>query len=185
MNHIATSKDALIDASIRLLARDGFSAVNMRQVAQEAGISVGCVYRYFPSKGELVAAAVARIWEGVFHRTACSGPPHDYCACVQQIFDAVQASSQEYPAFFAQHGTGFSAAERPEGRAVMDQYLAHIRRGMLQALLADTGVRADAFCGDFTPEALVDFTFDNLLDLCRRGSSSCGYLLQVLRRLLY
>src|SRR5262249_57961818 len=44
-------------------AADGMGAVQIAPVAERAGTATGTVYRYFPSKTELVAALVAALAE--------------------------------------------------------------------------------------------------------------------------
>jgi len=51
---------ALLDASIRVLEREGMGAFNTNRVAQVAGVSVGSLYQYFANKEALVAGVVER-----------------------------------------------------------------------------------------------------------------------------
>jgi AcrR family transcriptional regulator len=48
--------DAILDATARVLVRRGFAGTNTNVVAEIAGVSVGSLYQYFPSKEALVAA---------------------------------------------------------------------------------------------------------------------------------
>lgn len=65
----ATSDDATvrhISRRSRILeeslsaAADGYDEVNIREVAQRAGVAVGTLYRYFPSKEHLLVSAFGR-----------------------------------------------------------------------------------------------------------------------------
>jgi AcrR family transcriptional regulator len=47
-------RDLIIAAAERAFVRHGFHAATMQQVAEEAGMSAGNLYRYFPSKEALV-----------------------------------------------------------------------------------------------------------------------------------
>jgi AcrR family transcriptional regulator len=47
-------RDHIIAAAERAFVRHGFHAATMQQVAEEAGMSAGNLYRYFPSKEALV-----------------------------------------------------------------------------------------------------------------------------------
>lgn len=49
----------IIRAAAALASRGGVEAVQMRAVAERAGVALGTLYRYFPSKTDLVAAVVA------------------------------------------------------------------------------------------------------------------------------
>jgi AcrR family transcriptional regulator len=52
--------DALIEATARILVRESFDKASTNRVAAEAGVSVGSLYQYFPSKEALVAAVIDR-----------------------------------------------------------------------------------------------------------------------------
>lgn len=57
----ARSRDlvnALMQATARILVRDGWDALTTNRVANEAGVSVGSLYQYFPHKDALVSALV-------------------------------------------------------------------------------------------------------------------------------
>src|SRR5436189_46006 len=55
--------DAILAAACEAAAEGGMAAVQIAPVAARAGIATGTVYRYFPSKTELVAALVAALCE--------------------------------------------------------------------------------------------------------------------------
>ena len=48
--------DAVLDAAIRVLKREGFEALTTNRIAEVAGVSIGSVYQYFPDKGAIFAA---------------------------------------------------------------------------------------------------------------------------------
>jgi len=52
--------DALIEATARILVREGFDAASTNRIAEQAGVSVGSLYQYFPGKEALVAAVIDR-----------------------------------------------------------------------------------------------------------------------------
>lgn len=52
--------DALIEATARILVRDGYDKASTNRIAGLAGVSIGSLYQYFPSKEALVAAVIQR-----------------------------------------------------------------------------------------------------------------------------
>jgi len=52
--------DALIEATARILVREGFDRASTNRIAEVAGVSIGSLYQYFPGKEALVAAVIDR-----------------------------------------------------------------------------------------------------------------------------
>src|SRR5260370_1479146 len=52
--------DALLEASARILVKEGYDRASTNRIAQLAGVSIGSLYQYFPSKEALVAAVIDR-----------------------------------------------------------------------------------------------------------------------------
>jgi AcrR family transcriptional regulator len=56
---LAARHEAIIKAARALASESGLRAVQIAPVAERAGVAAGTVYRYFPSKEDLVAAVVS------------------------------------------------------------------------------------------------------------------------------
>jgi len=52
----AAARDRLYAVAIRLIARRGYEATTLRDIAEEAEVSLGLLYRYFPSKQAVIIA---------------------------------------------------------------------------------------------------------------------------------
>ena len=52
--------DVIIQAMTRVLIKEGYEAASTNRVAREAGVSVGSLYQYFPSKEALVLAVMEK-----------------------------------------------------------------------------------------------------------------------------
>ncbi len=52
--------DALIEATARVLIKEGYDRASTNKIADMAGVSIGSLYQYFPSKEALVAAVIER-----------------------------------------------------------------------------------------------------------------------------
>ncbi|MCV0396268.1 MAG: TetR/AcrR family transcriptional regulator [Rhizobiaceae bacterium] len=53
------------DAATALIARHGYEAVSMRQLAAEVGVQAAALYRYFPTKEELLFSLMKDHMEGL------------------------------------------------------------------------------------------------------------------------
>src|SRR6185436_14291657 len=61
-------KDAILDATDRLLARFGYRKMTVEDIAVEAGIGKGTIYLHFSSKEEVVLSHIDRIVERLQER---------------------------------------------------------------------------------------------------------------------
>jgi AcrR family transcriptional regulator len=52
--------NALVESTIRVLVKEGYDRASTNKIAAVAGVSIGSLYQYFPSKEALVAAVIDR-----------------------------------------------------------------------------------------------------------------------------
>ncbi|HNH47724.1 MAG TPA: helix-turn-helix domain-containing protein, partial [Myxococcota bacterium] len=69
----ARTRSTILQAALSLFEKHGYSATSVEDIAKAAEISLPTLFRYFPSKADLVfaddEASVAR-WEAAFDATA-------------------------------------------------------------------------------------------------------------------
>ena len=70
-------RERILDATIALASAGGFDAVQMRTVAEQAGVALGTLYRYFPSKIHLLVSALGRELERAETATRARPVPGD------------------------------------------------------------------------------------------------------------
>src|SRR5579875_599071 len=88
----------LVEVATRLLQRTGFEVMSMQELAREAGVSVGLIYRYFRSKEDVLAAIVMDVLAEFARRVpermaAAGGDPVEqvaagfraYCEVINEI----------------------------------------------------------------------------------------------------
>lgn len=68
------TRQKVLDAARRVFARDGYVEARMLDVAIEAGLSTGGLYRYFDNKTDLFAAVIADLHEEFYQRSGHTRP---------------------------------------------------------------------------------------------------------------
>ena len=66
------TRDAILEATARVLVKDGFDHASTNRIADVAGVSIGSLYQYFPSKEALVAALAERHMEEMTQELAAA-----------------------------------------------------------------------------------------------------------------
>jgi TetR/AcrR family transcriptional regulator, fatty acid metabolism regulator protein len=59
----ADKRRAILDAAVKVFARQGFHACRVADIADEAGVAYGLVYHYFPSKDEILNTLFLERWQ--------------------------------------------------------------------------------------------------------------------------
>jgi TetR/AcrR family transcriptional repressor of nem operon len=57
------AREAILEATRRKAQAHGYGGLNIRDIAEEAGIKAASIYYHFPGKAELAAAVAKRYWE--------------------------------------------------------------------------------------------------------------------------
>ena len=80
---------AVREAAVNLIARFGYEAMSMRQLAAEVGVQAAALYRYFPTKEELLFTLMREHMEGLTdaweaaRRPVSADPVQRLCAYVE------------------------------------------------------------------------------------------------------
>lgn len=108
----AARRRRVLDATLELAAGGGFDAVQMRDVAAEAGVALGTVYRYFESKERLLLEANLEQVESL--RARLSDRPPSGATAADRVVDVLRRASR-------------TQTRRPEATAAMVRALGSAR----------------------------------------------------------
>ncbi|MBS9374269.1 TetR/AcrR family transcriptional regulator [Rhodococcus sp. B50] len=75
--YVTTSPTRLAAALLEVAARNGLDAASVREVANEAGVSIGAVQHHFPTKDEMLAYSFRTLSDRVLNRLTNVDPDID------------------------------------------------------------------------------------------------------------
>ncbi len=185
MNKSATSKETLLEIARDISYREGISKVSIRRLAAQSGVAIGTVYNYYPSKADLVADIMEDFWRNVFHGSHFDTESGDFLTSVEEIYRRLSVNLTIFEKEFLEDLPAMEKAEREKSRVIEQKYIEHMKAGVLRILEKDERVDETVWTEEFTRENLVDFTFSNMVLALTEGRKTCGYLLLVLKKLLY
>jgi AcrR family transcriptional regulator len=90
------TEERILTAALGLIGRRGVRRLGMREIAEAAGVSRGTLYRYFPSKDHVLAAAAEydaqRFSDGIDEILAAARTPEDrISAFMAYAFDFIRS----------------------------------------------------------------------------------------------
>ena len=88
----AARRERVIAAAVDLASGGGYDAVQMRDVAAQADVALGTLYRYFPSKDHLLIAALAE-QVSTLQRRLAQKPPRGMSAA-ERVVDVLRRASR-------------------------------------------------------------------------------------------
>ena len=188
----------ILDAALRQFRTTGYAAARTEDIAAEAGVSVGTLYNYFETKGDLLLALVTLEVEEVLTqgRAVVAAPPpgvaaalarliggyyeHSLVYLTKEMWRTAMALTIEAPA------TPFSARFTALDRSLTDQVCALLTRlqalGHLRADL-DTAAMGEVVFHNLN-QMFIEFvkrdamTVDDLLSAVGRHNSLLAALMQ-------
>lgn len=95
LNHPINKREAILEASLHLLANKGFHGFSIKQVADHAGVAAGTVYLYFKDREDLILQLHTQISEKVAQVIFAEHDPH------QSLFNQYRQLCQSFWQMFA------------------------------------------------------------------------------------
>lgn len=130
----AATRQRIVEVAAQRFREHGLSGIGLAEIAAEAGITAGAIYRHFGSREEMVAEAIheaARSLDIWMAGSADSG---------QAVGNYLNASHRDQPGIGCPVATLANDMVHADA-ATRDAYTVHVERvlGFLEALLARTG----------------------------------------------
>lgn len=184
MNLAVSSKEDLIKVCKEIVKEQGIQAVSVRSLAKKAGISVGAVYNYFPSKNQLLVETIGSIWGEIFHFAHGNKSFTSFKECLKALLDSITEGKEKYPHFFTEHALVMTYTHEETGKELMGNFWDHLKKNLLETLIADKHLRKNLFNEDLSQEELVEYIFELFLSVMI-SEKSPESLLKLVDNLLY
>lgn len=150
VRRLAAREQAILNAALSLAGEGGMEAVQIAAVAKRANIAAGTVYRYFPSKNDLVSDVIVTVSDremAAIRRAAdaAPGPLSALAACIATFAARTLAERRLAWAVLAEPIEAEADAMRLDFRqSVAAEIEARIRAARTRQLLPELDARAAA-----------------------------------------
>ena len=174
----------ILKESKDIVINNGIGCLNIRDLANKCGISVGSIYNYFPSKSDLMVAVIQSIWQDIFKIENMSYN-ESFAGIINYIFETVSENLKKYPNFFKLHSLMLDNDEKNKGKQYMDNFIKNVEGILLKSIKRDENIRKNCFNEIFTEDIFVHYVFNLLLNLIFEKNSNCEPLLQLIKNCIY
>jgi AcrR family transcriptional regulator len=146
----ADKRQMILDAAVRVFARQGFHTARVSDIADDAGVAYGLVYHYFDSKDEVLDTLFLERWnlllDAIREVDGGDAPPRDKLYAITSfIVDSYRHDPDVMKVIIVE----VTRAANSFGR----KHLAKIREAYdLIGDIVDDGQRAGSFRGEVTPQ---------------------------------
>ncbi|MFF9154418.1 TetR/AcrR family transcriptional regulator [Streptomyces sp. NPDC014846] len=148
---------AIKEAARRQLASEGAAKLSLRAVARELGMVSSAVYRYFPSRDELLTALIIDAYDSLgeaaerARATAAGGSPRErWTAVCEAVRDWALGHPHEYALIYGSPVPGYSA---PETTVPAASRVGLALIGIIREAHQGPGLAVPALPDDLRPEA--------------------------------
>jgi len=95
-------KQQILDAALTVFSRKGFTAATTAEIARTAGVAEGTIYKYFPSKRDLMVAVIRNFaitdqFLGLFEHVGEIDFPTFLTAVLENRMNLIDGSAKEQP----------------------------------------------------------------------------------------
>ena len=124
------ARRAILDTALRLTLRDGYHALTIKGVAEEAGVGRQTIYRWWTTKAALVLEAIRELAERAGRPALTGNCVHDLRALLRASFRLAPVAGPAISGMMAE------STHDPEFAEVLQQGLLAPRRAIVREILA-------------------------------------------------
>ncbi|WP_299061994.1 TetR/AcrR family transcriptional regulator [uncultured Actinomyces sp.] len=179
-------KERIIQAAYTIGARGGLVAISARAVAEDAGVSVGYLYKVFPSKSDIMVAAARRYFEFSLSQELCRIESNEsFVQFCRRLWEQTKAAFASFHREWLRDYEELPKQDLLAAHEAMGSVLAHARAQLESVLEQDTRINWALLPQRTAASAIAEFTMRSLLTSLEKGDEDCELLLTFLERGLY
>lgn len=176
-----TLRDNLLDYARKVAYTEGIDAINIRSIAQKAGVATGTVYNYFSNKDEILLALTEEYWKETLLEIGTAITAESFCGQLEEIFSFLKERINRSA------GKLMSSLGNVEtaGQERMMTMQAELETALIQRMEQDTHIRKDIWDETFTQEHFARFIMMNMEMLLKSRADDIHFLIEIVKRTIY
>ena len=178
---VMRKKDDTLRATLLSLARtvadtEGIEAVNIRSIANKAGIASGTVYNYFSNKDEILLALTEEYWKQILLEMKTKITADSFCGQLQDIFSFLKERIDQSAGKLMNSLGNVEAA----GQVRMTSMQTELEDALIQCMEQDAAVRKDIWNETFTKKQFARFIM-----ILKAREPDITFFIMMIKRTIY
>lgn len=175
-----TLRDTLLELARNITDREGIDAVNIRLLAQRAGVATGTVYNYFANKEEILLALTEEYWRQALLEMDTSVTAISFCDQLQEIYAYLKEQLDHSAGKFMSSLNNAAA-----GQARMESMQSVLEKSLIARMEKDPDILVDRWTNNFTREQFARFIMRNMMPLLQADTSDFLFFLAIVKHTIY
>lgn len=175
-----TLRDTLLELARSIADREGIETINIRLLAQRAGVATGTVYNYFANKEEILLALTEEYWRQTLLEMDISITAICFCDQLQEIYTYLKEQLDHSAGKFMS-----SLNSAAVGQARMKSMQSVLEKSLIARMERDPDILADRWTNNFTREQFARFIMRNMMLLLKADTSDFLFFLAIVKRTIY
>ncbi len=178
-----TLRDTVLKVARSIADTDGIDAVNIRTIAQRAGIATGTMYNYFSNKDEILLALTEEYWMQTLLEMRTVITADSFCGQLEEIFIFLRERIDQSAGKLMNSLGGLEAL----GQTRMASMQGVLEAALLQCMEQDAKIRGDIWNEQFSKQQFARFVMGNMTMLLKAKAPmpDLYFFISIVKRTLY
>lgn len=176
-------KETIIKIAKEILENEGYAALNIRNLAQRSGVSIGTIYNYFQDKKVLDMVLMTEFWTEFEYSVEriCNSKDQNFYDKMSQIDLEMRHFIEQFKELFAQVMENRNYTYSPEEKGVKMQMLSRMANSLEQAVLLENPALSES-----SPNAkeIADWILNSLMMVSHLKSMSYDSLEKFIKKMM-
>ena len=178
-----TLRDTLLNLARGIADTEGIEAVNVRTIAQRAGIATGTVYNYFSNKDEILLALTEEYWRQTLLDMKTKITANSFCAQLKEMFVFLRERIDQSAGKLMSSLGGLETV----GQTRMASMQSVLEASILQRMEQDAAIRDDIWTEEFSKAQFARFVMRNILMLLKEKAPMADlyFFVEMIQNVIY
>ena len=178
-----TLRDTLLNLARSIADRDGIEAVNIRTIAQRAGIATGTMYNYFSNKDEILLALTEEYWMQTLLEMKTAITTDSFCDQLREMYIFLREQIDQSAGKLMSSLGDMEAL----GQTRMASMQSVLEASLIQRMEQDAGLRGDIWNEQFTKQQVARFVMGNMIMLlkARAPMTDLCFFIAIIKNIIY